>query len=279
MKKSWLSSAVHQAVAGCLVLAACVNSSHAAVNASSTEIAHGLFTAGICRIESERSYKLSLQIALGVLAERAKKELDRSLQAITGKQKLLDQIDNKSPKTSKALARANNALNDQFDGLQKLNASNAGVIYDVNEDLLNKLNSLAFSLEYDGGEAGTRTASLALRQASLAQRMAKIVLLRSLDKSGKERQGLMVDLVQSKNEFSNGLDLLALESQSSPAIKSRIDLARAQWLLYESALRTPAAAVNYLRDISTTSDRISDQMLEIVHLSYAVPLNKLPGLR
>ena len=230
-----------------------------------------LLTAGIVRIESERSYKLTLQVALGILDAQARKERGRSLLTIAQMRQELSELREKSAKTSRALTRANTALDDQTVGLPKLNAANAGLQYDINEDLLNKLNSLSFALESETDDAGSRIVGLALRQASLAQRMAKIVLLRSLDKSLAKKQGLQVDLAQSRIEFSNGLKLLSAETDADQRLTDRMNLAKQQWLFYEAALTSSTIDSSNLRDISTTSDRIAEQMVEIVRLGYALP--------
>ena len=99
----------------------------------------GLLTAGICRIESERSYKLSLQMALGILNGHTEIERARSFENISRLRKDLSK-QMKTEKTGKAFNRVNSALNDQVDGLPKLNAKNAAGMYDVNEDLLIKMN-------------------------------------------------------------------------------------------------------------------------------------------
>lgn len=238
-----------------------------------------LLTVGIFRIESERSYKLSLQMTLGILGDQVQRERDRSLASILKMRQELNGLADKSTRTTRALTRANLALTGQIDGLPKLNASNASVMYDVNEDLLNKLNTLAFSLESDTNDTSSRVVALALRQASLAQRMAKIVLLRSLDKSMTSKQGLQVDLTQSKIEFQNGLNLLAEEAGSDRLLISRVELARQQWIFYQSALTTAGTNQTELRNIATTSDRIAEQMIEIVHISYALPLDSLTSAR
>lgn len=238
-----------------------------------------LLTVGIFRIESERSYKLSLQMTLGILSDKVQRERDRSIASILKMRQELNGLADKSTKTTRALTRANIALTGQMDGLPKLNASNASVMYDVNEDLLNKLNTLAFSLESETNDTNSRVVALALRQASLAQRMAKIVLLRSLDKSMTSKQGLQVDLTQSKIEFQNGLNLLAEEAGSDRLLSSRVELARQQWIFYQTALTSAGTSQTELRNIATTSYRIAEQMIEIVHISYALPLDSLTSAR
>lgn len=236
-----------------------------------SEASPPLLTAGIFRIESERSYKLSLQLALRIMDAQTRKEQERSLLAVERMRQELAALGGKSGKTARALASANIALDNQISGLRNLTSANAGALYDVNEGLLNKLNFLSFALESETSDTGSRIVGLALRQASLAQRMAKIVLLRSLDKSAASRQGLQVDLAQSRNEFANGLKLLRVETTSNRFLNDRVDLAHQQWLFYEAALTSGAADVSSLRDISTTSDRIAELMIEIVRLGYDLP--------
>lgn len=235
------------------------------------EVSPPLLTAGIFRIESERSYKLSLQVALGILNTQSIADRERSLSVISRARKDLLKVTDKTSKTTKAFSRVNAALDDQVNALPKMTAKTAGATYDINEDLLNKLNFLSFALEAETNDTASRIVALALRQASLAQRMAKIILLRSVDKSLGAKQGLQVDLAQSKIEFTNGLALLAEEAGTDRLLKDRVVLAQSQWVFYQTALTSKSNTANELRDISTTSDRIAELMVEIVRLGYALP--------
>lgn len=229
-----------------------------------------LLTAGMFRLESERSYKLSLQMALGILSGHTEVQRSRSLENIARLRKDLSrQV--RSEKSGKAFNRVNLALNDQVESLSRLNAKTAAAMYDVNEDILIKMNFLSFALETETNDASSRVTGLALRQASLAQRMAKIVLLRSMDKNMQAKQGLQVDLAQSRIEFVNGMHLLAEEAQSDKALRDRLSLAQQQWLFYEKALSSPQFKTEDLRNISSTSDRIAQMMVEIVRLGYGLP--------
>ena len=231
--------------------------------------APALLTAGMFRLESERSYKLSLQMALGILSGHTEVERTRSLDNISRLRKDLSR-QMRSEKTGKAFNRVNVALNDQVESLPKLNAKTAAAMYDVNEDLLIKMNFLSFAIEAESNDTAARVTGLALRQASLAQRMAKIVLLRSMDKNMQAKQGLQVDLAQSRIEFVNGMNLLADEAQDDKALKERLNLAQQQWILYEKALSSPSFRAEDLRNISSTSDRIAQMMVEIVRLGYGL---------
>lgn len=236
-----------------------------------TEVSPPLLTAGIFRIESERSYKLSLQVALGILNTQSIADRERSLILIARARKDLIKVADKTNKTTKAFSRVNAALDDQVNALPKMTAKTAGATYDINEDLLNKLNFLSFALEAETNDTASRIVGLALRQASLAQRMAKIVLLRSVDKSLGAKQGLQVDLAQTKIEFANGLALLAEEAGKDGLLQDRVILAQSQWVFYQNALASKSHTTIELRDISTTSDRIAELMVEIVRLGYALP--------
>ncbi len=228
-----------------------------------------LLTAGMFRLESERSYKLSLQMALGILSGHTEIERTRSLDNLSRLRKDLSR-QMRSEKTGKAFSRVNLALNDQVESLPRLNAKTAAAMYDVNEDLLIKMNFLSFAIEAESNDTAARVTGLALRQASLAQRMAKIVLLRSMDKNMQAKQGLQVDLAQSRIEFINGMNLLADEAQDDKALKERLNLAQQQWIFYEKALASPSLRAEDLRNISSTSDRIAQMMVEIVRLGYGL---------
>nr|WP_315467582.1 hypothetical protein [uncultured Undibacterium sp.] len=229
-----------------------------------------LLTAGMFRLESERSYKLSLQMALGILSGHTEIERSRSLDNINRLRKDLSR-QMRSEKTGKAFNRVNIALNDQVESLPRLSAKTAAAMYDVNEDLLIKMNFLSFAIEAESNDTTARVTGLALRQASLAQRMAKIVLLRSMDKNMQAKQGLQVDLAQSRIEFVNGMNLLADEAQDDKPLKERLQLAQQQWMFYEKALSSPSLRAEDLRNISSTSDRIAQMMVEIVRLGYGLP--------
>lgn len=238
--------------------------------ASLNEISPPLMTAGIFRIETERSYKLSLQVTLGILSLQSSKDRDRSVLDIVRMRNDLSKLKDKSTKTTKALSRVNSSLDEQLAALPKLNHKTAAAMYDVNEDLLVKMNFLSFALESETSDNGSRIVGLALRQASLAQRMAKIALLRSVDKNLAAKQGLQVDLAQSKIEFANGLALLMAETNADQFLKDRVSLAQQQWVFYQAALASSSVDASDLRNISTTSDRIAEVMIEIVRLGYAM---------
>ena len=84
------------------------------------------------------------------------------------------------------------------------------------------------------------------------------------------KQGLQVDLAQSRIEFVNGMNLLADEAQDDKALKERLNLAQQQWIFYEKALSSPSFRAEDLRNISSTSDRIAQMMVEIVRLGYGL---------
>lgn len=230
-----------------------------------------LLSAGMFRLESERSYKLSLQMVLGILNGYTKVERTRSFDSIARLRKEVGKTSAGNEKTQRAFQRVHVALNDQVLGLSNLNSKTASNVYDVNEDLLNKLNFLTFAIESESSEDTSHMVGLAMRQASLAQRMAKIILLQSLDATMAQRQGLKVDLLQSRQEFVNGLDLLNDEVKSNLALKQRLDLARQQWKFYDAAFQSKKLSTEDLRNISSTSDRIAQMMVEVVRLSYGLP--------
>ena len=254
----------------CLLSLSQFSPAYADIRPTVTNVAPALYSAGLFRLESERSYKLSLQMVMGILNSHSTIERDRSLALIARLRKDLVKVTEKNEKANKAMTRATNALSDQISGLQNISSKNVAEMYDVNENLLNKLNFLSFALESSTEDKNSRIAALALRQASLAQRMAKIVLLRSLDKTQAKKEGLLVDLNQSRIEFVNGMGLLSNEIENDKAHKERLALAQQQWMFYEKALRSTSFTAEELRNISTTSDRIAQMMVEMVRLEFGM---------
>lgn len=238
-----------------------------------------LLSAGVLRIESERSYKLGLQVALRILDGYSQPDRDRSLVSINRSRLDLASRKGKTDRINRALDRATLALNDQLSRIHTVSASTAGTMYDINEDVLNKLNALSFAFEAETDDTDSRIVGLALRQASLAQRMAKITLLRSLDAKLATKQGLEVDMTQSRIEFVNGLELLNDEANTNRMLADRINLAKQQWLFYDAALMSAGTNRVAIADISTTSDRIAELMIEIVHLAYGLPPPKTQPAR
>ena len=230
-----------------------------------------LLSAGMFRLESERSYKLSLQLVLGILNGYTKVERNRSFNSISRLHKEVGKTSYSNEKSQRAFQRVNSALSDQVNGLSNLNSKTASYMYDVNEDLLNKLNFLTFAIESESNEDASHMVGLAMRQASLAQRMAKIILLQSLDATMAQKQGLKVDLLQSRQEFINGLSLLQDEVKSDHALSHRLSLAKQQWTFYDAAFQSKKLSAEDLRNISSTSDRIAQMMVEMVRLNYGLP--------
>jgi hypothetical protein len=257
-------------IGACLLSLSQVSPAYADIRPVVNNVAPPLYSAGLFRLESERSYKLSLQMVMGILNSHSVIERDRSLALIARLRKDLVKVTEKNEKANKAMTRATNALSDQIEGLQHISSKNVAEMYDINENLLNKLNFLSFALEASTEDKNSRIAALALRQASLAQRMAKIVLLRSLDKTQAKKEGLLVDLNQSRIEFVNGMGLLSNEIENDKAHKERLALAQQQWMFYEKALRSTSFTAEELRNISTTSDRIAQMMVEMVRLEFGM---------
>jgi hypothetical protein len=120
-----------------------------------------LLSAGMFRLESERSYKLSLQMVLGILNGYTKVERTRSFNSISRLRKEVGKTSSANEKTNRAFQRVHIALNDQVNGLSSLNSKTASYMYDVNEDLLNKLNFLTFAIESESNEDVSHMVGLA----------------------------------------------------------------------------------------------------------------------
>lgn len=137
-----------------------------------------------------------------------------------------------------------------------------GVLNDLADELMIASGRLAFLLERDA-EGGTgRLVDLSLRQAMLAQRLAKLYLARrALGPSAAS----LVDVAQARTEFTTALSELTRAPDNTQQTRDALDLAVAQWIFFDQAI---AAGDNgdrrFVRNVSTTSERISESMDDVV---------------
>jgi hypothetical protein len=72
------------------------------------------------------------------------------------------------------------------------------------------------------------------------------------------------ELDGAAREFAAAQELLAAAPQNTPAIRNELQLASAQWLFFEEALKqTGVSRAEQLRNIATTSERILQVMDDV----------------
>lgn len=110
-------------------------------------------------------------------------------------------------------------------------------------------------------------ADLVLRQGMLAQRMARLYLLRQ---AGGSAGGLTVDWEQTQQEYTSASRLLEESTVVTAPMRARLKLADTQWMFFEQAMnRASRGNTPNPQDashVATTSDRIVETMDELAHL-------------
>ncbi|MEC5399208.1 hypothetical protein [Uliginosibacterium sp. H1] len=108
-----------------------------------------------------------------------------------------------------------------------------------------------------------RLADMALRNDMLAQRMARLYMQVKAGAGGNQS----ADIEKIRKEFAEALTALSEAPQTSNTIRSNIDLARLQWGFFEAAVGTKGWDEANVRNVATTSERIS-QVLSDIAISY-----------
>lgn len=100
-------------------------------------------------------------------------------------------------------------------------------------DLMIATGQLTFMLEMQSAGASARLVDLSMRQAMLAQRLAKLYLARRLlGDAGASR----VDVEQARREFNTALNEIATAPDNTQRTLDALELAQGQWIFFEHAV-------------------------------------------
>jgi hypothetical protein len=124
----------------------------------------------------------------------------------------------------------------------------------------------------EGGKTQARIINIAGRKRMLSQRIAKAYMLAQ---AGVDASAMNKQITDARAEFNQGLTALENSPVSTEAIRTQLQLARAQWLMYQAALdgRNPETA---RRDVATTSERLLELMDELT-TRYEVAMRDVLG--
>ncbi len=216
------------------------------------------------RYQIQHVAKLSLQIELGhqpMLAQRqrqlASKEIQDVLSYFAGR--------GASVEEGRLASRLQNLM--LTDLTAKANAwQGLNEVADVATQLASKLNLLLFN-QVD--QADVRLVDLASRQAMLAQRLARLYLLRV---KSPLAAGHLVDIEQTRREFDAGLRELSVLTASRTESKDAFLLIDQQWIFLNEALlqlqRQPASTV-YAAHVVTSSERIVEMIDNLLGIYFS----------
>lgn len=218
--------------------------------------------AGELRTLSQRIPKLYFQDALDLNAGQARRALgaavhafDRHLQALDGIV-MTPSMRKSHAKTAMLWAECRNVLSAPPD------KSGAARLSYLADELMIATGKLAFLLESDAIGGNARLVDLSMRQSMLAQRLAKVYLARRLlGSSGAS----LVDLEQGRSEFNTALHELIGAPDNTQKTRDALDLAVAQWIFFEQAIKEADKGERQLAlNVSTTSERIDESMGDVV---------------
>lgn len=225
---------------------------------------------GKMRALSQRLSKAYVQVALGVLPERARdiqaasRQLMSSILAELGAAPL-------APETRRLLQ----ALEKECQGLLDNVAAPRKDVLEVARGadvVLEAADRLTKAFEAQSHAGNARIVNVAGRQRMLAQRAARAYFLAA---AGHDTQAVRAQLAGARGEIAQGLAGLQAAPISTVAIRNELELARSQWLFYEAALAKPAGP-DALQTVATTSERVFEVMDNLTSL-YDTALRDLLG--
>ncbi|WP_459572119.1 type IV pili methyl-accepting chemotaxis transducer N-terminal domain-containing protein [Cupriavidus sp. 8B] len=215
--------------------------------------------AGRQRMLSQRIAKAYCQIGLGVETERSKRILDQSV-ALFDKQLVELKAFAPTPEVKETYGKLEQAwlsYKALLSGSEP-NLESAKKVAQASDDVLKLANEGTVQLEKHSGTTMGKLINVAGRQRMLSQRIAMFNMFRAW---GITSAQMTRDLDAAVKEFAAAQEFLAAAPQNTAAISGELQLANAQWLFFDEALKQAAGTrAEQLRNIATTSERILQVM-------------------
>lgn len=262
----------HLIALSCLLLALgalpVANAAPPATNTESvsTSVAADIAVAGQLRTQSQRLAKLWLQAGLGINSGATASQLARGVgQVDAGLATLMRST--RDPKTQRSLQRAGELWADYKQALASpYSGGNMQRVNYLADDLMLTTGKLTMQIEAEASSSTGRLLDLSLRQNMLAQRLARLYLMAQ---AGDRSRSRLVDIEQTRKEFSTALLELAAAPENTPASREALELARMQWLFFDNALgEMNRGGESRPQHVATTSERILE-VLDAVSHQYA----------
>ena len=139
-------------------------------------------------------------------------------------------------------------------------------LIDLDSKVLGLANKGTLQLEQVSGKPVGKLVNIAGRQRMLSQRVAKFYLAQTWKASVPNAQA---ELDKARAEFVAALDVLASAPEATAQIKQEIELARNQWVFYETALAqrgSDASASERSANVFLSSENILSVMDKVTGL-------------
>lgn len=214
------------------------------------------------RVLSQRLAKIYCQILMGVLPEESNRSLADT------RQKVRKGFEDLAKSTlPPEVARQVVELKKQADAADTLvvlppTRDSVAALALQSDKVMAAAQTTAETFEKVAKVSSAKLVNIAGRQRALSQRIARDYFLTAAKLDGK---GLREQMKADATEFRLALDTLAAAPVSTPAIRNELELGRAQWLFFESALQRKPDDKG-METVATTSERLLEVLEKLTDL-------------
>jgi hypothetical protein len=247
------------------IFVALAASSALAAPAQVSDLSDAINKAGRQRMLSQRMAKAYLCLGQQVQVAAATKALDQSM-ALFDRQL----VELKAYAPAGAVRDNYLQLDSEWSAYKAVlvgaapSAVNAGKLLSQDGKVLDLSNKGTVQLEQLSGKPLGKLVNLAGRQRMLSQRMAKyyMAMAWNVDSAASE-----AELNRARTEFLAAMETLRHAPEATPAIKQELELADAQWVFFDMALKTrPNTVGKGAGEVFTSSENLLQVMDKVTSL-------------